>query len=1356
MDNKFYYKTPAALLMMLAGGTTVAHAAEQAQVTPEKTQTDAVSATTAKTAATTDSTTTPQRPTAQATPVKTQTATVDVKSQYSLSQASKTATATTAQTTDATATSTASTTAPKTATTATSSTEKAPAVQVDTTTTTEQQPATDAKVNTSVASATAASTTEKPAVKTATPAAEKSVTAAQTVAKTAAESTTNTVTAANTAAPATTASQTKSVVTAPATKPATEATKSNVQTAAISLRGSIDESKVRTLTAKSPANMSVNEYIKYNNYQVPQYETRYFEGAPQIAYRNGVAKPEGIVAHETANPNSTIEGEISYMSRNINNAFVHAFVDDNNIIETANTDYLSWGAGGVSNPRNINVELVRVYGKDRFSKSVNNLADYLATNLLYYNLPVDNAHNDGQGTVWSHQAVSNYLGGTDHTDPVGWFAENNYTFDEFYSLVQEKYNYKLNGTKPTPPVTVQPTPPKPAETVKGTVTTSSAQMMARVNSTTAKVYSSVDSATGVNAGQKAGNTYYVNKKATLNGNTYYALTDETKTPRGWVKANDTTAVSRSAETAVTGNFNVNAQATNLYKTPWGTANQVVTNLKAHVGKKFTPAKKVTVGTTNYYFGTVNNLTGWINFNELTLNVPKPVVKPAPVAPQPIKVSSAQMVAKVKLPTSKIYTSVDQKTGVNALDKANRTYYVNKKATYNGSTYYALSDEANNPRGWVKASDAIASNRSAEVKVSGKYKVNSKATSLYSMPDGTMKQVVKQLKPFIGKSFAPSKKVTVGKTNYYFGTVNNLTGWINFNELTLNVPKPVVKPAPVAPKPIKVSSAQMVAKVKLPTSKIYTSVDQKTGVNALDKANRTYYVNKKATYNGSTYYALSDEGNNPRGWVKASDAIASNRSTEVRVSGKYKVNSKATSLYSMPDGTMKQVVKQLKPFIGKSFTPSKKVTVNQSVYVYGTLNNIAGWLKQHEISVDRTPVITKSKAVKLIGRTAPKQVLIYKDLKTIKPVTKLIDTQVYVNETAKRNNVPYYKVADNNNKVLGWISSKFIKTAPTATVSWTKSAHTVKAPTGYIYNIPSGADKQRIDKLSAVKGGTLQVIRTDKVGRTLWHKVIYNNNKIGYVSARDLFTQKITKQKAPTTLAAAVSKQMNLGKIHAGSAPKVVFSTPQSAYNVRNATAAEVTKAMNTKDKLTDPVMKYQFLDLGKSEGISAKTLNKLLVGKGALAGQGAAFAKAAQQFNINEVYLIAHAILETGHGSSRLANGLSINSTNTALTSKGTKYYNMYGAKADDNNPEIGGIKYAKAQGWDNQSKAIIGGAKYVRSAYIDHGQRTLHQMRWNPANPATHQYATDINWAAKNAAIIAGMYKTLGLDAVNYVIHEY
>ncbi|SUJ93202.1 autolysin [Staphylococcus aureus] len=50
---------------------------------------------------------------------------------------------------------------------------------------------------------------------------------------------------------------------------------------------------------------------------------------------------------DTANDRSTINGEISYMKNNYQNAFVHAFVDGDRIIETAPTDYLSWGVGAV-------------------------------------------------------------------------------------------------------------------------------------------------------------------------------------------------------------------------------------------------------------------------------------------------------------------------------------------------------------------------------------------------------------------------------------------------------------------------------------------------------------------------------------------------------------------------------------------------------------------------------------------------------------------------------------------------------------------------------------------------------------------------------------------------------------------------------------------------------------------------------------------------------------------------------------------------------------------------------------------------------------------------------------------------
>ena len=35
--------------------------------------------------------------------------------------------------------------------------------------------------------------------------------------------------------------------------------------------------------------------------------------------------------------------------------------------------------------------------------------------------------------------------------------------------------------------------------------------------------------------------------------------------------------------------------------------------------------------------------------------------------------------------------------------------------------------------------------------------------------------------------------------------------------------------------------------------------------------------------------------------------------------------------------------------------------------------------------------------------------------------------------------------------------------------------------------------------------------------------------------------------------------------------------------------------------------------------------------------------------------------------------------------------------------------------------------------------------MRWNPASPGTHQYATDINWANVNAQVLKQFYDKIG-----------
>lgn len=183
----------------------------------------------------------------------------------------------------------------------------------------------------------------------------------------------------------------------------------------------------------------VNNYIKQNKLPIAKQEDRHLSFLPKFTYRNGLGGVEGVVAHETANPNSTIEQEISWMSRNYKNAFVHAFVDHNHIIEVHPTDYAAWGAGPVANQRFVHVELVEVKTFDQFARSIQNYTSYIASVLVKYDLGVTSAESSGKGSLWSHRAVSKWLGGTTHVDPHGYFAKYGYKYSDFVKLVKEKY-----------------------------------------------------------------------------------------------------------------------------------------------------------------------------------------------------------------------------------------------------------------------------------------------------------------------------------------------------------------------------------------------------------------------------------------------------------------------------------------------------------------------------------------------------------------------------------------------------------------------------------------------------------------------------------------------------------------------------------------------------------------------------------------------------------------------------------------------------------------------------------------------------------------------------------------------------
>ena len=75
---------------------------------------------------------------------------------------------------------------------------------------------------------------------------------------------------------------------------------------------------------KPQVSSSINNYIRSNNLQAPKIEENYSSYFPKYGYRNGVGKPEGIVVHDTANDNSTIDGEINYMKTiTIQLSFMH-------------------------------------------------------------------------------------------------------------------------------------------------------------------------------------------------------------------------------------------------------------------------------------------------------------------------------------------------------------------------------------------------------------------------------------------------------------------------------------------------------------------------------------------------------------------------------------------------------------------------------------------------------------------------------------------------------------------------------------------------------------------------------------------------------------------------------------------------------------------------------------------------------------------------------------------------------------------------------------------------------------------------------------------------------------------------
>ena len=147
--------------------------------------------------------------------------------------------------------------------------------------------------------------------------------------------------------------------------------------------------------------------------------------------------PIGIVVHETATPGATAEREYQYFNSANRGASAHAFVDWEDVIQTIPYDEVAWHAGSTANSRYIGIELCRPSGHDpdKFGRVWNNAVSLFADLFREYGFGAVTVDN-----LLSHAEVSSRWRETDHTDPVGYFAEYGKTVNDFRDAVQNELN----------------------------------------------------------------------------------------------------------------------------------------------------------------------------------------------------------------------------------------------------------------------------------------------------------------------------------------------------------------------------------------------------------------------------------------------------------------------------------------------------------------------------------------------------------------------------------------------------------------------------------------------------------------------------------------------------------------------------------------------------------------------------------------------------------------------------------------------------------------------------------------------------------------------------------------------------
>lgn len=151
---------------------------------------------------------------------------------------------------------------------------------------------------------------------------------------------------------------------------------------------------------------------------------------------HGALSPSYLVIHETANPGASAYNHMKLYSRGYAYAVHYVMELDGSVVyHTMKDNRKSWSVGN-GNSRVISIELCRATNKADFNKQWKQAVKWSAKYLKKKGWSIER--------LLSHNDCTLRWGGSDHTDPIGYFEKYGKSWAQFKASVHVELN-KLNG-----------------------------------------------------------------------------------------------------------------------------------------------------------------------------------------------------------------------------------------------------------------------------------------------------------------------------------------------------------------------------------------------------------------------------------------------------------------------------------------------------------------------------------------------------------------------------------------------------------------------------------------------------------------------------------------------------------------------------------------------------------------------------------------------------------------------------------------------------------------------------------------------------------------------------------------------